>query len=448
MKAILILGFVTTALGHFPVRSKDGDPNFQWGYEPYNGPNVWPKYFPACGDQKQSPIALPAQRHHTSNNKVVHKLSHKNFEQPCCVILNNKATTFDFSCKEKEGEKQRLTGGSLYHHKRRFKFYSGHIHWGKDSTDGSEHSIGGVKHQAEAHLIHYDAKFDSVTEALDEPGAIIVQAFFLQSTKEDNLALNWLLDSLYKINGTLDTQTDIGEMPLFDADGRSIFEPTANSFYVYEGSLTTPPCNEVVVFHVYTTPTPISERQLNILRSLVNHEGENMSGNFRNIQPLYQRPILLRADKHDKKLERVQKHDFKAKLNKKLGSYEDQFGLNRLDVKQRHLSPKMQAKKFLPKPKKFLPKPKIFLPKPKKFLPKKLLHKPKKLLLKPKKLLLKPKKFLPKPKNFLPKLRKGGSRKLRKIGRYQPSKKKILIPKVMGTRKKVISRDGPGYKKK
>jgi len=297
MRTIFLFGVVTAVLGHFPTPKEYGNPDFEWGYEPWNGPNVWSKYYPACDNQKQSPIALPDVRYEQSNNDVVNKLFHENYDQPCCVLLHNKGTTFDVSCKEKVGEKPRLTGGSLYHPKRRFKFNSGHFHWGKESTDGSEHSIGGIKYQAEVHLLHYDAKFESVTDALEEPGAIIVQAFFLQYRRKDNPDFDWLWDNLYKINGT-DTEVVIGDQPLFDAKGRSVFQPKSNNFYVYEGSLTTPPCNEVVVFHVYTTPTPISERQLNVLRSLVDKNGHEMSGNFRNIQPLYDRPIFLRAAKH------------------------------------------------------------------------------------------------------------------------------------------------------
>lgn len=49
----------------------------------------------------------------------------------------------------------------------------------------------------------------------------------------------------------------IAPFPLED-----LLPSNTNQFFRYQGSLTTPTCNEVVVWTVFTTPIPISSRQV------------------------------------------------------------------------------------------------------------------------------------------------------------------------------------------
>jgi len=44
--------------------------------------------------------------------------------------------------------------------------------------------------------------------------------------------------------------------------------PVSHEYWTYEGSMTTPPCNECVVWTVFRQAIPISSRQLDAFRSL------------------------------------------------------------------------------------------------------------------------------------------------------------------------------------
>jgi carbonic anhydrase len=67
-------------------------------------------------------------------------------------------------------------------------------------------------------------------------------------------------------------------------------------YYRYNGSLTTPPCNEIVVWTVFKQPIEVSQAQLDDIRRtsyLVVDEREPryISDNYRSTQPLYERKV-------------------------------------------------------------------------------------------------------------------------------------------------------------
>jgi carbonic anhydrase len=62
-------------------------------------------------------------------------------------------------------------------------------------------------------------------------------------------------------------------------------------FYHYKGSLTNPPCADVVNWNVYKKVLPISQEHLDSLREIW-FENLNGYGNFRHCQPLYGRRIV------------------------------------------------------------------------------------------------------------------------------------------------------------
>lgn len=62
-----------------------------------------------------------------------------------------------------------------------------HFHWGHDSTTGSEHSIDDEFYSMEAHLVHYDYKYDNFTEAANsgDRKALAVIAVFITEGHDD-----------------------------------------------------------------------------------------------------------------------------------------------------------------------------------------------------------------------------------------------------------------------
>ena len=68
----------------------------------------------------------------------------------------------------------------------------------------------------------------------------------------------------------------------------------AGTEYVhYQGSLTTPHCNEVVEWILFTTPLNISTSQMHMFRHLKDSLGHDLKDNFRPPQPLNGREVLF-----------------------------------------------------------------------------------------------------------------------------------------------------------
>jgi carbonic anhydrase len=79
-------------------------------------------------------------------------------------------------------------------------------------------------------------------------------------------------------------------LPEFDLED---LIPDVVQYYRYSGSLTTPPCAEVVQWSVLREPLLITEKQLRVFRSLRGKDGQEIKDNFRPLQTLNNRPIVL-----------------------------------------------------------------------------------------------------------------------------------------------------------
>lgn len=55
-----------------------------------------------------------------------------------------------------------------------------HFHWGSKNSIGSEHAILGKKFPLEMHIVHFNDKYTSLTEARDRRDGLLVVAVFFQ----------------------------------------------------------------------------------------------------------------------------------------------------------------------------------------------------------------------------------------------------------------------------
>lgn len=76
---------------------------------------------------------------------------------------------------------------SGYGFDRPYTFAQIHFHWGYDEI-GSEHSIDDEFYTMEAHLVHYDSKYNNFTAAVNsgDPKALAVLAVFISEGYEWN----------------------------------------------------------------------------------------------------------------------------------------------------------------------------------------------------------------------------------------------------------------------
>ncbi|CAL4164042.1 unnamed protein product [Meganyctiphanes norvegica] len=160
-----------------------------------------------------------------------------------------------------------------------------HFHWGCENNRGSEHTVDGTRYAMELHLVHYKTEYGNLSNALKyEDGLAVLGVFF--DVDDENTALKPITDHLEDIAHP-DTEEEIDfNHALID------FIPTNRDFYRYQGSLTTPTCNEVVIWTVFKTHQSFSEEQVKAFRMLEDHEG-HMCDNYRGIQPLNGREVKL-----------------------------------------------------------------------------------------------------------------------------------------------------------
>ena len=174
-----------------------------------------------------------------------------------------------------------------------------HFHWGSNRFSGSEHAVQNRRYPSELHFVHVldDHLADVGTALKGEKGrqTLAVVAFFLEVTEghkyEDNVALGAFLE-LMRDHAHVSTMNDTYLKTLALESRRThranvdTFLPPDyrdSPFYHYNGSLTTPPCSEVVAWIVMEEPIKISINQLQTYF----HQG-NYFDDF-NHRPLQQR---------------------------------------------------------------------------------------------------------------------------------------------------------------
>ncbi|CAL4091117.1 unnamed protein product [Meganyctiphanes norvegica] len=163
-----------------------------------------------------------------------------------------------------------------------------HFHWGADSAQGSEHTIDGVRYPLEMHIVNYKASYGNLGTAVQKPDGLAVLGVMFEVSNTDNAALTPLVNALANI-------TDAGALAeVATAYPLQAFLPKdTEKFYRYEGSLTTPTCNEAVIWTVFDTPVEVSESQLNALRAIKTEDGNKLINNYRPPQPLNNRKVLV-----------------------------------------------------------------------------------------------------------------------------------------------------------
>ncbi|XP_032619071.1 carbonic anhydrase 4-like [Chelonoidis abingdonii] len=172
-----------------------------------------------------------------------------------------------------------------------------HLHWGQGAArPGSEHFINYKGFSMELHIVHTKNNL-SMDDALKDPEGIAVLAFFLQATAHAHPSHSW--DSFTQ---HLKKVALKGEDK--DLDGSFSLRGLLGSvdlarYYRYQGSLTTPNCDEVVVWTVFPDPILVPPGVVaafsSILNSTDSHAGPRLQNNYRPLQSLGDRQVQASA---------------------------------------------------------------------------------------------------------------------------------------------------------
>ena len=103
-------------------------------------------------------------------------------------------------------------------------------------------------------------------------------------------------DHSYNIRGTPWEKLEVPQEAeqTIDADSIDIakFLPSQLDYYHYEGSLTTPPCSEIVMWYLVKQPLKIPEEFLEKLRGIKDESGKSLVHNHRQCMPLHDRSVM------------------------------------------------------------------------------------------------------------------------------------------------------------
>ncbi len=223
------------------------DNTTHWSYEGKTGPTNWSElskgYINCKIGLSQSPINIKETT--TVDLKPIE--FHYN-PSPLKIINNGHTIQVNYTA-----ESHIISGG------KRFNLLQFHFH------TPSEHQINGNHHEMEVHFVHRS----------EDGQYAVVGVLMKKGTEHPLIQTLWnnLPKDINKVQ-SINTQIDPGKLI-----------PSNQSYYLYSGSLTTPPCSEGLKWHVLMNPIEVSETQIKTFIAL-------FKNNARPVQPMNNRKVI------------------------------------------------------------------------------------------------------------------------------------------------------------
>jgi carbonic anhydrase len=222
---------------------------YKWKYDGKEGVNTWSVCFSECAGTRQSPLDIKDATVQSGLSPLRFSLK----ESPVSIFYNGHTL-------EQEWEPgSKLTIGSNTFELAQFHFHT-----------RSEHTISGKRYPMEIHFVHKQ----STSSAIAVVGVLVEAGAENPMIKLLSTDLPTEVDEEYKSN-----------TPVL----LSGLMPTNKGYYYYPGSLTTPPCSEVVSWYVLKNPIQASTKQINAIQQII-------SDNNRPTQALAGRTIVSTQD--------------------------------------------------------------------------------------------------------------------------------------------------------
>uniref|UniRef100_A0A3P8NYW0 Carbonic anhydrase n=1 Tax=Astatotilapia calliptera TaxID=8154 RepID=A0A3P8NYW0_ASTCA len=227
-------------------------PSYAWCYHPHHCADTPPSWqlLPGshCSSTHQSPInidknnAVPDSHldafvfKHFDNNHAIKYITNTGHSMKCVLVENLVEES----------------GGGLGHDYTILQF---HFHWGdtSDTSEGSEHTVDSKRYPMEMHIVS-KRKDLTLDEALQAPDGLAMLGVFIEVKPGEvklltvvYILLENLTSYLSKIHNISTTVMVTYEISIDDLLGNV----NRHDYYRYSGSLTTPLCNQAVVWTVF-----------------------------------------------------------------------------------------------------------------------------------------------------------------------------------------------------
>ncbi|NWI16364.1 CAH8 protein, partial [Crypturellus soui] len=249
----------------------------------------WGLIFPEANGDYQSPINLNSREARYDPALLEVRLAPNYVVCRDCEVIND-GHAIQILLKSKSV----LIGGPLPRG-HEFELHDVRFHWGRENQRGSEHTVNFKAFPMELHLMHWNSTlYNSIDEAVGKKHGIAIVALFVQIGKE-HVGLKAVTEILQDIQYKGKSKT----IPCFNPNSL-LPDPLLRDYWVYEGSLTIPPCSEGVTWILFRYPLTVSQVQIEEFRRLRTHvkgaellEGSDgiLGDNFRPTQPLSDRVI-------------------------------------------------------------------------------------------------------------------------------------------------------------
>uniref|UniRef100_A0A3B3UT92 Carbonic anhydrase n=1 Tax=Poecilia latipinna TaxID=48699 RepID=A0A3B3UT92_9TELE len=231
-----------------------------------------------CGDESQSPIDISTDT--VVENEALNSFNFTNFDNKHAIksITNTGHTV---QCVLEDGLVE-VSGGGLSHVYSTLQF---HFHWGTESAHsvGSEHTVDQKQYPMEMHIVS-KRKDLTLDEALKTPDGLAVLGFLIEVKTDMHC-------KIFKPHLTSPTSSS-SEVEVTDEISIDDLLGNVNreSYFRYSGSLTTPSCNEAVVWTIFKESVKVDQ----VLMAMF-PENTGYHNIFRPTQPLHSRKIFTTA---------------------------------------------------------------------------------------------------------------------------------------------------------
>lgn len=257
----------------------------RWEYEEQHN---WPQ---SCRGQFQSPIDLPDICYPKQGSRVAIDSSMnynpQGFNQLLPYkrmrILNNGHTVsvtvdgWDYISDDVPSISVNVERGRI-----EYQFYELHFHWAQDNTQGSEHSIAGSRKALEMHLVHFNKKYRNKDIASSQSDGLLVLGVLFHEDTMVNPTLDPIIDQLQYVRKTNYSAPARKSFTL-----QSLLPPDTSVYFMYKGSLTTPPCSESVTWLIIAEVQSVGYSQLREFQTKESSGDRNRDIQDRNGRPIY-----------------------------------------------------------------------------------------------------------------------------------------------------------------
>uniref|UniRef100_A0A6I8QPZ5 Carbonic anhydrase n=1 Tax=Xenopus tropicalis TaxID=8364 RepID=A0A6I8QPZ5_XENTR len=235
----------------------------------FTGPRNWKHIYSECDGLQQSPVNIKTKN--TTYNSLLRPFQFKGYNVTHTLPITNNGHSVQVDLPTQA----HISGGGL---SGVYKAKQLHFHWGSAGVAGSEHTVDGERYLMELHVVHRRNAMNEENISISNEDLAVLGFFFeVRGLPYELLQPYSIKEQFFSLGDTTCLNLTLQEF---------IPEPKDLAlYYRYQGSLTTPPCSEIVTWTLFTKTIKLSRRQvIHISYLVVPYSGEFYKNHFNHIE--------------------------------------------------------------------------------------------------------------------------------------------------------------------